>query len=222
MSSVHSRSNARRRERISRSERGEPFAPLCKRRPDLLRIPEIRKIHSAHTPGARSDFSDVPGNGYRRDVGPARVESAKWLGAHVDALCRNPDRTSPLNPGADAIVKQAERQRDDPRKDCRARQVMGQVPPFRSLGKENARGPDVDPINTVRGAMHRRPPPPKFTDASRERENEHGARSDFDRGKRQGNPVRASSESLRPGHEQTCSRNGVIDLLQQLRAFEAA
>lgn len=220
MSSIRSRSSGRCRERVASIERGEPFAPLCKRRPDLLRIPEIRKIHSPHTPGSRSDFSDVPRNGYRRDVGPARVESAKWPGANVDPLCGNPDRTSPLNPGAYAIVKHAERQRDDPCEDCRTRQVMGQVPPFRSLGKQNARGPDVDPINTVRGAMRRWSPSPKFTEAAREREYEHGAGSDFDRGKPQGHTMRAFSESLRAGSEQTRSRNGVIDLLKQLRAFE--
>jgi len=96
------------------------------------------------------------------------------------------------------------------------------MPAFRSLREQHARGPDVDPVDTVRMVMFSRFTPPRGSDATREREDEHCAGDDFDGGKREPGPVHTFRQRLHARYQQTGRRNRVIDLLQQLRAFKPA
>jgi len=205
-----------------RAQRSEPPAPFGKGGADSIRVSEIREVDSPHAATSSSNLGDVTGYRYRGDVGPSGVEPAKWPGTHVDPVYRNPDGTSPLNGGSDATVKQAERQRDDRGQDCRAREVVCQMPAFSDLREQYAGGPDVDPVDTVRMAMLRRPTPPGRPDPSREREDEHGARDDFDDGQREPAPLHPFRKRLHARHQQTGRRNRMIDLWQQLGAFEPA
>ena len=115
----------------------------------------------------------------------------------------------------DPAVQQADREQHDRQEDRRTRDVVRQVVVFRRLGKQNARGEDIDPVDSVVRMRKMRVVHGTtcFPDRHEEAADEQNAGDDLEEAKGEREAARTLTHCFEPGRQEDQRRHGVLDLL---------